>query len=332
MTLETSLMGLSIRNPIIVGSSSLTNTMRNVKKCEVAGAGALVLKSLYEEQILANSDNLVEKDDMYQWYPEAMEYINNISIENGIDSYLELVKNAKKEVDIPVIASINCFSSKSWIAFSHELENAGADAIELNINIIPENDQSKSAAIEKGYYDILKSVKRIVKIPIAVKMGCNFTNIKLVAKNFDKYGASALVLFNRFYRPDIDIDYLHMTTRDTLSGSEEITQSLRWIALLSDKLNCDMVASTGIHDAGGIIKQLLAGATAIQVCSALYENGIYYIGELISELQAWMARKGFNNIDDFRGFIQKDLHNSLSWERIHFMKKSSGNIIKPIYI
>lgn len=330
MNLETSLMGISIKNPIIVGSSSLTNSLRNVKKCEEAGAGAVVLKSLYEEQIMAISDKMIEKDEMYQWYPEAMAYVNSISIENGIENYLNLVKKCKNEVDIPIIASINCFSFKDWINFSKELEDAGADAIELNISIFPDDEKKKSIEIEKEYYDIVKSVKSITKIPISVKMSSFFTNIKLAARNFEKSGASALVLFNRFYRPDIDIDNLHMVTRDTLSGPEEITQSLRWIGLLSNKLDCDIVASTGIHDATGIIKQLLAGATATQVCSTLYENGINYISELLNELHAWMRRKGFDSVDNFRGFINKDPHNSLSWERIHFMKKSSGSIIKPI--
>jgi len=330
MNLETSLMGISIKNPIIVGSSSLTNSLRNVKKCEEAGAGAVVLKSLYEEQIMAISDKMIEKDEMYQWYPEAMAYVNSISIENGIENYLNLVKKCKNEVDIPIIASINCFAFKDWINFSKELEDAGADAIELNISIFPDDEKKKSIEIEKEYYDIVKSVKSITKIPISVKMSSFFTNIKLAARNFEKSGASALVLFNRFYRPDIDIDNLHMVTRDTLSGPEEITQSLRWIGLLSNKLDCDIVASTGIHDATGIIKQLLAGATATQVCSTLYENGINYISELLIELHAWMRRKGFDSVDNFRGFINKDPHNSLSWERIHFMKKSSGSIIKPI--
>ncbi len=323
-------MGIDMKNPIVVGSSSLTNSLKNTKKCEEAGAGAVVLKSLYEEQILANSDQLIEQDDMYQWYPEAMEYVNAISIENGIDKYLELVKECKRQVDIPIIASINCFSSSNWISFSRELENAGADALELNISIFPDDENLKSETIEREYFDIVKSVNNITNIPVSVKMSSFFTNIKLAARNFEKAGASALILFHRYYRPDIDIDNLHMITRDTLSGPEEITQSLRWVGLLSKKLNCDIVASTGIHDASGIIKQILAGATAIQVCSALYENGIDYIGVLISEIRAWMKRKNFESVNDFRGFINKDPHNSLSWERIHFMKKSSGNIIKPI--
>ena len=217
-----------------------------------------------------------------------------------------------------------------WIDFSKEIENAGADAIELNISIFPKNEQHKSETIENEYFRIVKAVKEIVKIPIAVKMSSYFTNIRLVAKKIEESGASALVLFNRYYRPDIDIDYLHMVTRDTLSGPEEITLSLRWVGLLSKKLTCDLVASTGIHDASGIIKQILAGAKGAQVCSILYENGIDYIQELMSEMKAWMNRKGFSTIEDFRGLINKDPHNTLSWERIHFMKKTSGEIIKPI--
>jgi len=330
MKLDTTLMGMELKNPIIVGSSSLTNSIRNIKKCEESGAGAVVLKSLYEEQIIAISDQMIEKDEMYQWYPEAMVYVNAISMENGIEKYLDLIKGCKRSVDIPVIASINCFSSSNWTKFSKELENAGADALELNISIFPEDEKLKSSDIEKEYFNIVKSVKELTKIPVSVKMSSFFTNIKLAANNFEKSGSSALVLFNRFYRPDIDIDNLHMKTRDTLSGPEEITQSLRWVGLLSEKLKCDIVASTGIHDASGIIKQLLAGATAIQICSALYENGIDYLRELISEINAWMKRKGFESIKSFRGLINKDPHNTLSWERIHFMKKTSGTIIKPI--
>ena len=331
MNLETSLMGLRLKNPIIVGSSSLTSTVKNVKKCEETGAGAVVLKSLYEEQIKANTDQLVGQDEMYQWYPEAMEYVNTISMENGIEKYLDLIKDSKKKVDIPVIASINCFSSNNWINFSKEIENAGADAVELNISIFPESEKLTSEEIENEYFQIVSSVKKITKLPVSVKMSSFFTNIKLMARKFEQSGVGSLVLFNRLYRPDIDIDHLHMTTRDTLSGPEEITQSLRWIGLLSEQLKCDMVASTGIHDAAGIIKQILAGATAVQICSVLYENGIDNIYELISRLNAWMNRKGYESVDDFRGLINKDSHNSLSWERIHFMKKTTGNIIKPIY-
>jgi len=330
MNLETTLMGLHLQNPIIVGSSSLTSTLKNVELCEEAGAGAVVLKSLYEEQILADSQEDVEQDDMYQWYPEAMDYIRSLSVEHSVDQYLDLIVRCKKSVKIPVIASVNCFNAKKWVDFAGEVQKAGADALELNISIFPENEKQTALELETRYYDIVSSIKANCSLPLSVKLNTYFTNIKLVSAGILKSGASSLVLFNRYYRPDIDIDNLHMTTRDTLSGPEEITQSLRWVGLLSKRLNCEIVASTGIHDASGVIKQILAGAMATQVCSVLYENGISYIGHMLSDIKAWMKRKGFNNIEDFRGYINKDPHNTMSWERIHYMKKSSGDIIKPI--
>jgi dihydroorotate dehydrogenase (fumarate) len=330
MNLESSLMGIGLKNPMIVGSSSLTNSIKNVKKCEEAGAAAVVLKSLYEEQILNDSQQIIGQDDMYQWYPEAMNYVKSLSTEHGLERYLELIKTAKATIDIPVFASVNCFSDSSWVEFTRELENAGADAIELNIGVFPENEDHTSSEVENKYIEIVKQVKKATKLPLAIKMSACFTNIKRMSHKFVESGAASLVLFNRFYRPDIDIDNLHMTTRDTLSGPEEITLALRWVGLLSGKLNCDIVASTGIHNAEGVIKQVLAGAAATQVCSVLYENGIHYLTEILSDIQSWMHRKGYENLGAFKGLINQDPQNSLGWERIHFMKKSSGHIIKPI--
>ena len=325
-------MGLSIKNPIIVGSSSLTNSPGNVKKCEVAGAAAVVLKSLYEEQIISDAQNIIEKDDMYQWYPEAIDFVKSLSVDHGLDKYLELIHASKKMVDIPVIPSINCYSANTWVSFARELELAGADAIELNMSIFPKDEHQTSEEIEHRYLEIMTAIRKATKLPVAVKLSSYFTNIRKISNNLVENGAASLVLFNRFYRPDIDIDNLHMTTRDTLSGPEEITLSLRWVGLLSNHLKCDIVASTGIHDAEGVIKQMLAGAAATQVCSILYENGINFISEILSEMERWMSRKGFSSLDEFKGLIHKDPHNTLGWERIHFMKKSLGQIIKPIMI
>jgi dihydroorotate dehydrogenase (fumarate) len=332
MNLESKLMGLTLKNPIVVGSSSLTNSPVNVKKCEEAGAAAVILKSLYEEQIIADSQSIIEKDDMYQWYPEAIDFVKSLSVDHGLDKYLELIHDSKKVVDIPVIPSINCYTANNWIAFAQELERAGADAIELNISIFPENDNQSSEDIEHMYYEIMKNVKETTKLPVSVKLSSYFTNIKRISSRLVENGASSLVLFNRYYRPDIDIDSLHMTTRDTLSGPEEITLSLRWVGLLSTSLKCDVVASSGIHDAEGVIKQMLAGAAATQICSVLYENGVNYIGEILSDIERWMNRKGFESLDQFKGLIHQDPHNTLGWERIHFMKKSLGQIIRPIMI
>ncbi len=330
MDFESSVMGIEMRNPIIVGSSSLTNSVENIRKCEQAGAGAVVLKSLYEEQIIYNSQQVAEHDDMYHWYPEAMEFVQSLSIENGLEKYLELIKTAKQAVGIPVIASINCFSDKNWVYFTREIELAGADALELNISIFPEDDRQSSEELENRYISIIHEVKKVTRLPLAVKVSAYFTNIKSITKRMAKEGVAALVLFNRYYRPDIDIDNIQLTTKDTISGPEEITLSLRWIGLLSPKLKCDLIASTGIHNAEGAIKQILAGAAAVQVCSVLYENGISYIREIQSDLQSWMRRKGYYRLNEFKGLINKDPHNSLAWERIHYMKKSSGQIIKPI--
>lgn len=331
MNLETKLMGLSVKNPVMVGSSSLTNSLKSVKRCEEAGAAAVVLKSLFEEQMVSGANETIQQEAMYQWFPEAMEYINNLKMDAGIDTYLQLIANCKKKIEIPVFASINCFSANSWVGLAREIENAGADGLELNISVFPTDESQKSTAIEGEYFKIVRQLRKIIKIPIAVKMSAYFTNIKYVASRFESLGANALVMFNRLYRPDIDIDNLHMTTRDTLSGPEEITLPLRWIGLLSHRLSCDLIASTGIHTASGIIKQLLAGATAVQVCTALYENGVGFIAELLKEINAWCDRKGFKSIDEFRGMISGDPHNSMLWERIHFMKKTSGKIINPIH-
>jgi dihydroorotate dehydrogenase (fumarate) len=330
MKLNTKYMGLELPNPIIVGSSSLTNSVDNVKTCEKKGAGAVVLKSLYEEQILADGDNLIYKDEMFQWYPEALDFVNNIAKEEGLEKYLKLIKTCKERIDIPVIASINCFSASEWIKFASELENAGADALELNISIVPDDENIDPNQVEQQYISIVKSISQQINIPVAVKISAYFSNLRRIIIKLCGSGANSIVLFNRYYRPDIDVDSIKLITRDTLSAPEEITHSLRWIGILSDKVNCDLVASTGIHDAAGIIKQILAGASTVQVCSALYENGIAFLSDLLSDLKAWMQRKGFDSVEDFRGLINKDPRNSEGWERIHFIKKSMGNIIKPI--
>lgn len=330
MNFETKYMGLQLANPIIIASSSLTNNVHNVKKCEENGAGAVVLKSLYEEQILADMDYLVNQDEMYLWYPEAFEYVNRLSKEDGIEQYLQLIRDCKNEVKIPVIANINCVSNEEWPKFSKELEKAGADAIELNITIFPDSEKTSCTEIGEQHMKIVKAVSKEVNIPVSAKISFYFSNLLNIAGNLKKAGAKGLVLFNRYYRPDIDINTLKMTTHDTLSGSEEITLSLRWVGLISGKVDCDLVASTGIHDASGVIKQTLAGAKAVQICSAIYKYGYSYIKQIIDEVENWMRLKGFNNIEDFRGHINKDPYNTARWERVHFMKKTAGNITRPI--
>lgn len=330
MNTSTIYMGLHLDNPLMIASSSLTGNLKGVEKCVKNGAGGIVLKSLYEEQILLDSDVLVSQDEMYLWYPEAFEHVNTLSREEGVDQYLHLIRDCKKTVDVPIIASINCVGYEEWPKFSAELENAGADALELNISIFPDSDDLTSNEIGERHVRIVRDVCDQVKIPVAAKISFYHSNIKMMAKNISLAGAKGLVLFNRYYRPDIDIEKIQMTREDTISGPDEITLSLRWVALLSGRVPCDIVASTGIHDAPGVIKQILAGATAVQVCSALYKYGVYYIRTLLEEMEIWMRRKGFSSLNDFRGLINKDEKNTVAWERIHFMEKTRSRNIRPI--
>lgn len=330
MKTSTTYMGLPLDNPLMIGSSSLTANVKSVVKCAESGAGAIVLKSLYEEQILLDSDELVQQDEMYLWYPEAFDYVNNLSKEEGVDKYLTLIRDCKKSVTIPIIASINCISHEEWPKFSRELENAGADAIELNITIFPDSDELSCTEIGEQHMRIVRAVCKNVNIPVAAKISFYQSNIKMMARKIVEAGAKGLVLFNRYYRPDIDIDKMQMTKEDTFSASEEMTLPLRWIGLLSGKVNCDLVASTGIHTAQGMIKQILAGASAVQMCSAFYRYGIYYIKSLLEEMEVWMRKKGFSSLDEFKGLINKDPKNNAAWERIHFMEKTRSKNIRPI--
>ena len=330
MNLSTTYLGLNLRSPVIVGSSSLTSNVKNVKKCARFGAGAVVLKSLYEEQILVDTDELVNQDDMYLWYPEAYEYVNKLSKEDGIDQYLNLIKECKKETDLPIIASINCITPEDWPIFSRDLEKAGADAIELNISIFPDSEELSCTEIGDRHIRIVRAVSKQVNIPVSAKISHYFSNLRMMAKRLYMAGAKGLVVFNRFYRPDIDIEKMKMTTDDTFSGPDEMTMSLRWVGLLSVNSPYDISASTGVHDATAVIKQLLAGANSVQVCSTLYKYGFSYLKKINEEMEIWMRKKGFSSIDEFRGLINKDPQNTAAWERIHFMKKTTSNTIRPI--
>lgn len=330
MDLSTTYMGLQLKNPIIIGSSSLTGSMENLRKCQESGAGAVILKSLYEEQIVADSNKLVGQEEMYLWYPEAIEYVSKISKEEGVGTYLELIKTAKEELDIPVIASVNCVSHDEWPNFARELEDAGADAIELNITIFPFNSLASGEMLEKEHLKIVTSVKAIVNIPVAVKISSYFSNIRSVSKKISKAGANALVYFNRFYRPDIDIYNLKMINTDTLSAPGEMTMPLRWIGLMSTRLDIDLSATTGIYDSESVIKFILAGAKTVQACSVLYKKGIGFVSGLLDGLEQYMVKMKFESVDDFRGLINKDPQNSALWERINYMKKSTDGTMKPI--
>lgn len=325
-SLATRYMGLELRNPVIVGSSGLTHSVENVIELEKNGAGAVVLKSLFEEQIryeINKTMNQAESIDSY--YPEAQDYISNYSRMHHVDNYLKLISDCKKAVSIPVIASINCVSAEEWTAFAKRIEEAGADALELNVFILPADPNFSGEQNEKVYFDILDQVNKEVTIPIALKISYHFSGLAKTALKLSWAGAKGMVLFNRFYSPDINVENLKIVPSNVFSTPEEISTSLRWVAMLSDRLYCDIAASTGVHDGKGVVKQLLAGAKAVQIATTLYKNGFGRIGEMLTYLENWMDKNNFKTTEEFIGKLSlKKTENPAAWERVQFMKHFAG--------
>jgi dihydroorotate dehydrogenase (fumarate) len=324
MDLSTTYMGLKLRNPLIVSSSRITSTVEDIKKCADYGAGAIVLKSLFEEQFLADPSRLMDQDEKFFWYPEAIEFINQHSREHGIKSYLKLIQGAKSQTSVPIIASVNCVSSLEWPRYSKQLVDAGADGLELNVFIVPKDEKVSSIEIEDLYIDIVREVRKNVDVPIAIKIGPFFSNAFNMTKRLCEAGVNGIVVFNRFYRPDIDIDDETISRPNYLSCPQEMGQPLRWASLFSNRVKCDIAGNTGIHDGAGMIKMLLAGVSAVQVCSTLYINGLGYIDTMISDLQKWMTWKGYERIDDFKGKLTKHHENIAAFERVQFLKQALG--------
>ncbi len=308
MKLRTTYLGLELKSPIIVSSSTLTGNVESIKKCADAGAGAVILKSIFEEQISSEikREEGYSEEDIYDAYPEAQEYLNTFMRGSEIEIYEKLIRESKKVVDIPIIASINCSDKGEWIRIAKELQDAGADALELNIAIAAFDRDLDPRKIEDEYISILKEVEKNINIPVSVKLGDHFTNISRLAFNLTKAGAKGLVLFNRFYNPDINIEKMKVVTGNSISAPEENHNTLRWISLLSSQeIPCELSASRGVYTGEDVIKQILAGAQTVQVCSTLYRNGIEYVKQMNADIEAWMDRHNFDNVKDFRGIANK---------------------------
>lgn len=324
--LSTNYMGLSLRNPIIVGSSGLTNSVDKVVEIEKAGAGAVVLKSLFEEQIMFHTHKTVVQSDAGGYmYPEAEDYISNYTQENDVTEYLNLIRGCKEKVSIPVIASINCVSSSEWMSFGKKIQEAGADGLELNIFILPSDPRRGSADNEQVYLDIAMTMVKELSIPVALKVSYYFSGLAKTMLKLSWTGIKGMVLFNRFFSPDIDIDKFEVTATNVFSSPDELATSLRWVAMLSDRLHCDISASTGVHSGEAAVKQLLAGAKSVQVASAVYKNGNPVIGEMVRFMEKWMDKHGFKSTSDFIGKMSfKSTENPAAYERVQFMKHFAG--------
>ncbi|MBT3379508.1 MAG: dihydroorotate dehydrogenase-like protein [Lentisphaerae bacterium] len=305
--LATTYLGLELRNPLVIGACSLTMDAKGVKKCADAGAGAVVLKSLFEEQIRMNSsglDNSLAAEE--QWHSEVFEYMEaDIGMQYGTREYLAVVSSCKESVDIPVIASINCVSAEWWQEYATEVAAAGADALELNIAIMPETLTVTSEEIEERYVQIVQTAREAVDIPIAVKLGPYITSVPQLILRLRQAGGNGSVLFNRFYRPTIDPNKLCVTVDNPYSSPAELSVALRWISLLSGKIATDFSAATGIHTGLDVARALLAGARTAQICSALYMHGLPQIGRVLDELEQWMETSGFATVADARGKLSQ---------------------------
>lgn len=318
--ISTMYMGIELKNPLIVASCDLTSNIKQVKKCEEAGAGAVVLKSLFEEQIETETEKLIAGSWLAD-HTEAFEYVQGMSMANGPSTYLNLIKEAKKETSIPIIASLNCISPKWWIDYAKQIELSGADALELNISLLPSDLERSSEEIEKIYIDIIQEVVEEINLPIAVKIGAFFTSIAKMAYEIASKGIAGLVLFNRFYQFDIDIKNLKITGGNPLSSPNEISNSLRWIALLSNRIPSDFAATSGIHSGSDVIKQLLAGAKAVELCSTLYKHGLPHIKNILREIENWMAEHNYKSIEDFRGKLSKKEEDKTElYDRLQYIK------------
>lgn len=318
----TKYLGLTLNSPVVVSSSPFTATFEGIVAAEKAGAGAVVLKSIYEEQI--NSE--VAVTDSYVDYPEAADYVKNYISENSINNYIDLIKRVKDATTIPVVASINCTTSGKWVDFALMVEKAGVDAIELNVFFLPTSKEVSASEIEIQYLNVISAVKDAITIPLSVKLSPNFTNILSITKELYYRNVKGVTLFNRFFTPDIDIETLTMTSSNIWSNQSEIHNVIRYCGMISAEIPIlDIATSSGLRTGQDAIKMMLSGAKVVQVCSAIHENGLEVIGQINDDIANWMERKNFSTTDEFIGKANyKNISNSNAYERTQFMKYYSS--------
>ncbi len=326
--LSTTYLGLSLRNPLVVSSSSLTDSAEKIKSYEDTGAGAVVLKSIFEEQITKEAEDMdAALEQGAHSFPEAAgSYFANIPMEIGPGEYVRLVEAAKKTVKIPVIASINCVSASSWTKYAKHLESAGADALELNLYYLPTDPAKTGAEIEKTYVDIVKQVCGQVKLPVAVKLGPFLTSIPHTVSEIAKAGAKGVVLFNRFYQPNLDLEEMKISSQLQLSRPDDVLLPMRWIAILNGRVDVDFAATSGIHDGKAALKVILAGAKVAQVASAIYKHKAAHLGVMIRDMEHWLSEKQYASVNDIRGILsQKTCEDPQAFERAQYIKVLVGH-------
>lgn len=321
--LSTKYLGLKLKNPLVASASPLCKEIGNIRKMEDCGASAVVLHSLFEEQINIESNEL----DRMLWdssstSAEANDYFPDLSNYNiGPDGYLEHIRKAKAAVKIPIIASLNGVSKGGWIRYAKDMEQAGADAVELNIYFVPTDLAMTSADIEKNYVELVREVKGSVKVPVAVKIGPYFSAMANMGVQLDKAGADGLVLFNRFYQPDFDLEQLEVVPNLILSRSNELKLRLHWVAILFGKVKADMAITGGVHVGEDVVKSMMAGAKVAMMTSALLEHGIEYLTMLETNLRSWLEQHEYESIEQMQGSMShKNVAHPAAFERANYMK------------
>ena len=323
MDLTTTYLGLRLKNPVVPSASPLSHSLDSMKRLEDAGASAIVMYSLFEEQLsheAAELNHYLSKGS--ESFAEALSYFPRAEEYNlGPEEYLGLLHSAKQALGIPIIASLNGTSKGGWTKFAKNMEDAGADALELNVYYIPADTKLTGHEVEERYLEVLRAVKGTVRIPVAMKLSPYFSSIANMAKRLDAEGVNGLVLFNRFYQPDIDLDALEVTPNVVLSSSDAIRLPLRWIAILHGRIKASLAATSGVHTAQDVLKMVLAGADATMMCAALLKYGPARITEVLADLDRWMVEHEYESVRQMRGSMsQKSVADPSAFERANYMK------------
>ena len=318
--LSTRFFGLTLKNPVIAGSCGLTGNIDSIVKIAKAKPGAIVLKSVFEEEI----DLMYQKEQSSNYTqnldPEYLNYFDYVIKEENLVKYLDLIHQAKKLVDVPIVASVSCITSNEWISYVKRFQDAGADAIELNLFIIPSDLRRTNEENERFYFESVRKVREMVSIPVTIKVSYYFSNLAKMMKDLSSTGITGITLFNRFYSPDIDIEKEELTAGDVLSNSDEYLLPLRWTGILSSKVDCPIAATTGIKSSETAVKMILAGAGAVQIASAVYKEGPDVIGKIVKGIEEWMNKKSYKSINDFKGKLSVHTDDITAYERVQFMK------------
>lgn len=323
MDITTQYMGLKLRSPIVPSASPLSKNLDSIRRLEDAGAPAITMYSLFEEQITLESQQL---DHFLSYgaesFAEAVSYFPDMQSYNvGPEEYLNLISNAKQATSIPIIGSLNGVSAGGWTSYAQKIEQAGADALELNIYYIAANPDVTGAEVEQMYVDVLREVKQCVQIPVAIKIGPAFSSIPNIARRLSDAGANALVLFNRFYQPDLDLDNLEVVPDLVLSNSYELRLPLRWTAILYGRVGADLAITSGVHTYQDVLKSIMAGASIVEIASEFLANGIGRLKEIETEMVRWMEELEYTSVQQMKGSMsQKNVKEPAAYERANYMK------------